>query len=100
MAKSEEEIRAEIKAYIDRNGGPYSSWYVGIAADARERLFNNHGVDEKNDFWIYQTCSSSDIARNVEAYFVNELSTDGGTGGGGDDTDKVYAYKKNSHTNP
>lgn len=100
MAKSEEEIRAEIKGHIDRKGGPYSSWYVGIAEDARDRLFDGHGVDDKNDLWIFDTASSADAARRIEDYFVNELGTDGGTGGGGKDTDKVYAYKKKSHTSP
>jgi len=31
---------------------------------------------------------------------VNTLGTDGGTGGGDDSTSSVYAYKKNSHTDP
>ena len=30
-----------------------SGWYVGIATNAKNRLFQNHKVDEKNGYWIY-----------------------------------------------
>ncbi len=89
-----------IKSYIDNVGGSYSEWYVGISKDARYRLFVEHSVDENSDNWIYRTAFNSEIARQVEKYFLDIIGTDGGTGGGDDSTNMVYAYKKNSHTNP
>jgi hypothetical protein len=89
---------AEIKKYIDDGGGRYREWYVGIAADARKRLFTDHGVREKGDMWIFRTFASADDARKVEDYFVNTLGTDGGPGGGDDDSKSVYAYHKEAHT--
>lgn len=83
--------------YILKNGGKYFEWYIGVAADPKERLFNNHSVNEKADCWIYCPCSSSIDARNVEAYFV-KLGTKGGTGGGDYSTIHVYAYKIAPHT--
>jgi hypothetical protein len=100
MAKGKQEIINDIKKHIQDGGGGYSAWYVGIASDARDRLFNNHGVSEKDDWWIYRQASSSQVAREIEVYFVNILGTDGGAGGGDETTDTVYAYKKSSHTNP
>ena len=97
---SEAEIKAEIKEYMDKWGGSYASWYAGIAADPRVRLFNDHGVHEKGDAWIHRPCGSADIARSAEDYLINTLGCAGGGGGGDENTKQVYAYKKSSHTNP
>ncbi len=96
--KTETDIRTTIKEYIDGWGGQYSSWYVGIAANPRDRLFSDHGVNEEGA-WIFDSCASSAAARHVEEYFIN-LGCDGGTGGGDESTKAVYAYMKQSHTNP
>jgi len=100
MAKTKSEIKQEIKDYIDQNGGSYKSWYVGIAKDPKDRLFNEHSVRKDEDCWIFRTAVDSDTARDIEKYFVNDLGMDGGTGGGDEDAKSDYAYKKNSHTNP
>ena len=100
MVKSEEEIKSEIKNHIDKNGGPYSSQYVGISENPENRLFTVHNVDRNYDIWIYRETSSSNVARRIEDYFINVIGTDGGPGGGDEDAKYVYAYKKNSHTNP
>ena len=100
MSKSKQEIIDEIRTHIQRCAGNYSAWYVGISKDAKDRLFNAHNIREKKDAWIFRTAISSQIAREVEEYFVNTLGTDGGTGGGDNTSDMVYAYKKAAHTNP
>jgi hypothetical protein len=100
MAQSKQEIINDIKNHIGQDGGAYRAWYVGIARDARDRLFNGHGVHQRADAWIYRQASSSDAARDVEDYLVNTLGTDGGPGGGDSSTDMVYAYKKSPRTNP
>ena len=99
MAKSKQEIISKIDGHIKSRGGPYSSWYVGITEDAKRRVFQEHGVDKDKDFYIWLTASSSAIARDVESHFLDE-GCDGGTGGGDDDADIVYAYKKSSRTDP
>jgi hypothetical protein len=100
MAKSEETIKSDIKAYIEKGRGAYADWYVGISKDPRGRLFNGHGVHEKGDLWIYSQAETAAAAQSVESYFVNTLGTDGGTGGGDKESEYVYAYKKNAHTDP
>lgn len=100
MAKSKQEIINDINAYMQKGGGEYRSWYVGVSKDARDRLFNGHQVKENGDWWIYSQASSSQVAREVEDYYVNRLRTDGGPGGGDNTADYVYAYKKAAHTNP
>ncbi len=102
MASKNQAIIA-IQKYMGQVGGAYSNWYVGIASDARHRLFRDHNVRESGDRWRLKQCPSSAVAREVEVHFVNTLGTDGGTGGtGGGDAapDKVYAYLKTSLTNP
>jgi hypothetical protein len=100
MAKSKQEIISDINAHIQKCGGSYRAWYVGVSKDARDRLFNGHRVRENGDSWIYRQATSSQAARDVEDYFVNTLGTDGGLGGGDYTADVVYAYKKAAHTKP
>lgn len=98
MAKSKEAITREIREYIDQAGGEYSSWYVGIAADPEKRLYEDHNVDE-NGLWIWREAENSNIAREIEEYFIETLGTDGSTGGGDYTTKFVYTYKKTTYTN-
>jgi hypothetical protein len=100
MAYTEEQIKTDIKAYMVKHGGSHGDWYVGVSKDPRGRVFNEHGVLEKGNWWIYRQAYSSSTARNIEDYFVNTLGTDGGVGGGDKDADYVYAYKKSANTNP
>lgn len=98
MADSEEKIRDDIRNYIGGSG--YSSWYVGISEDPRNRLFNQHMVDEESDRWIFRWATSADVARRIERYFIDILGTDGASGGGDVDTRAVYGYKKKPYTDP
>jgi hypothetical protein len=98
--QTQTDIVSDILSHMAKCGGPYRTWYVGISSDPRKRLFQEHGVNEKMDSWIIRTATSSTIARAIESYFVNEIGTDGGTGGGDYSSCSVYAYKKNAHTQP
>ncbi len=91
-ATAEQEAIAEIAAYIRRNGGGYSAWYVGIAANPRDRLFVDHSVTEKGGWWIHCDCGNDAAARRVENAFLN-AGCQGGAGGGDRDTRFVYAYR-------
>ncbi len=93
------QIIREIDDHIRKCGGGYSLWYVGIASDPKDRLFNDHNVDEKNDAWIHRDCGSESAARRVEKHFLTK-GCDGGAGGGDYSTKYAYAYKKKSHTRP
>jgi hypothetical protein len=88
---------ADIKTYISKVGGFYSSWYAGIASDPRDRLFNGHAVKEKGDLWIFRTCDSHTDARSVEDALFR-FGAKGGPGGGDSATKAVYAYKIGTHT--
>lgn len=97
MAKSKKEIIEEIESHITECGGRFSGWYVGIAAKPKERLFDDHSVDEERDAWIYRTASSDSIARDIEKHFLDKGAR-GGTGGGDEDSKSVYAYRISSRT--
>ena len=100
MANTKDQIIAAFQAHITKGGGGHSKWYVGITKDVESRLFNHHGVKRNGDWWIYDQAYTSDSARAVEDYFVNMCGTDGGLGGGDEDSTFVYAYKKAAHTVP
>jgi len=93
------QVVTEIDAYIRQGGGGYSAWYVGIASEPRQRLFDDHNVDKDRDAWIYRDCGSQVVARQVEVYFL-QRGCQGGGGGGDSSTHYAYAYKMNAHTNP
>ncbi|MFQ5714946.1 MAG: hypothetical protein ACE5GU_13020 [Candidatus Scalinduaceae bacterium] len=95
--KTVAQIIQEINDHIRKSGGGYSRWYVGIASDPRDRLFNDHNVNKDNDAWIIRDCGSETAARKVEKYFLDR-GYDGGAGGGDSSTRYAYAYKKNTHT--
>jgi len=93
-----EAIIEKIETYLVNNGVKfYSDCYVGIAEDARERLFSDHKVLEKGDIWIYEPAESDDEARNIEKYFLDK-GMKGDTGGGSNKSTYVYSYKINEHT--
>lgn len=78
-------------AYMNKFTNPKSAWYAGIAADSKDRLFNGHGVDEKNGQWAYDTCATSADARAVEDALL-KLGCKGGGGGGDNTTRSCYVY--------
>lgn len=89
MAKTPGVIVTEIKAHA---GSSYSTWYAGIAADARDRMFVAHKVDEQNGGWIIRTAGTNADARTAETA-LHTAGFEGGRGGGDSATKQVYAYK-------
>lgn len=94
-----QQIVNDITNYVFKIGGLYKEWYIGITSDGRQRLFNDHQVNENTDNWIFAPADTNEIARYTETYFLNQ-GYDGGTGGGDTSSKIVYAYKKNGRTNP
>lgn len=97
MASDKQTTISDIKSYVANNGGYYSEWYIGIAADPRQRLFDDHAVNEKGSAWIYRGCVNSAVAREAEDYFFG-LGMKGGPGGGDYSSKSVYAYRITSST--
>ena len=100
MAKNKQQIIDEITAHIEKRGGAYPDWYVGIGTEARDLLFSDHKVQKKGDRWIHRRATSAKEACEVKDYFVSTLAADGPRGKADADADAVYAYKKTSHTEP
>ncbi len=95
-----QQVIAHIDGYMKKFPNTRNpQWYVGIASDARQRLFNDHQVSEQHDTWAYIPADTSGIARSVETTYHN-AGCDGGPGGGDSATTIVYAYLKSSRTNP
>jgi len=92
-----QQIIADINAHMQQSGIPNNRWYIGIAANARNRLFVDHGVNEQGGWWILRQADSSAIARQVEKAYL-DAGCQGGGGGGDDTTVWVYAYVITSDT--
>lgn len=91
MSASKEEIFTSINAYFKT--GQRRDWYVGIAADPKQRLFKDHNVTEGSGSYIALEASSTAEAREIEQTYL-DAGFDGGAGGGDNNTNWVYAYLK------
>lgn len=98
MPQNKTDIIREIDGYIQKENSSYSNWYVGIAKDPRDRLFNDHNVSEHAGWWIYCEAYSDTSAREVESFFLDHKGTQGGPGGGDQNSRFVYAYRITSTT--
>lgn len=95
-----EEIIQSINNHLKQSSKPfYSDFYVGITEDVKKRLFSEHQVNEKIDWWIYCYADTEEIAREVEKFYI-EKGMDGGKGGGkgNGETKYIYCYEINEHT--
>ena len=75
-------------------------FYVGITNDVDRRLFEEHLLDEETDSFRVEQFNTVEDAREVEAFFLNEMGLDGGAGGGEDDSVFVYIYLKSEDSDP
>jgi hypothetical protein len=92
-----QQIIIDINAHMKQSGVRNSGWYVGIARDPRDRMFNAHNVPEKNHWWIIRNADTHLIAREVESAY-HDAGCMGGPGGGDEATRSVYAYVITSAT--
>lgn len=77
----------------------YKDFYIGITENIDNRLFGDHRVNRSADWWIYRIADTEEIAREVEAYYL-EKGMDGNKGGGKGkgQTRIVYCYEISNHT--
>jgi hypothetical protein len=100
MIKSKEQVIEAIWTHMQKRGGEYGDWFVGIGAKPRDCLFQEHHVRRNGAHWILRRTDSSRTAHDVLDYFVNILATDYGDGTGDGAAGAVYAYRKSDHTRP
>lgn len=85
-------LEQEIDDVIHKGGGSYSTWYIGVAANPRERLFAGHNVDEQGGGWLYREAGSESSARDMETVFLKK-GCKGGPLGEDFRPHYIYAYK-------
>ena len=99
--KSVQQIKFEIMAHIREFGANFSDWYVGIADNPKETLFEKHKIDPEQDIWMYKQALSFAACKTVQRYFLDTLKTDGEPAcEATESTDCVYLYKKSPRTVP
>ena len=101
MIYSVQQIKFEILAYMKEFGGDFNDWYVGIAADPKDIMFQTHKVHKEDDIWLHKQALTFTACKTIQKYFLEILKTDGEAVLEGDeDTDCIYLYKKSSRTIP
>lgn len=96
MAMSKDDIKRDIENHINKHGGIFSDWYVGITDDPERRL-EEHKVKARNKS-IDREATSDTAAREVEDYFHDKKGCQGDGGGGDENSVHVYAYETDSQT--
>jgi predicted GIY-YIG superfamily endonuclease len=84
---TESEIKTAIQGVVGSN---YSSWYIGITANPKQRREQHEADGKDTKYWREWKADSETAARNIEAYFL-EKGMKGGEGGG-DKPTYVYIY--------
>jgi len=94
---AEQKLTHTIALHMSQYGGNFQEWCVGVSADPKATLFNDHGVIEAEDPWISRQCINNAAALTIGRYFVKK-----GCKGGRFDEDKsalyLYAYMIKPHT--
>lgn len=83
---SEESIKRAIARIA---GGDYSKWTIGVTDDPARRR-SQHGNPK---IWRDWNANTENVARRIEAYFINNKGMKGGGGGPGG-ANYVYIFTK------
>jgi len=98
---SVQQIKFEVLAYIKEFGAQFGEWYVGIADDPKQALFEDHRVDPENGIWLYRQAVSFAACLTIQRYFTETLGTDGiPPETGTEQTDCIYLFRKSETTVP
>jgi hypothetical protein len=99
MVFSVQQVKYEFLAYIKEFDPTFSNWYVGLADQPRQALFERHGVRDAEDPWLYKQRLTNRAARTVQQYFIEHRETAGAPSmEQSEDVDCVYLYKVAAHT--
>ena len=85
-----DEIITRILAFVNKYGGMYSDYYVGITNNVDERL-KQHGASHK--LRVYDDLVSRINAKDTEQHLLSHYGFKGDTGGGDSDSTFLYCFK-------
>ena len=98
MSKTTSVIVDEIIDYIITcPGKSFSNYYAGITKNPKDRLFNDHNVDEESGCWLYRKAINITHARDAEKILLDK-GMKGGDGGGDNSSVYVYCYMITNQT--
>jgi hypothetical protein len=97
---NEQNIAAEIVAYIKSCRCSPDSWYAGVTSDPFRSLQYEHNISFKNTLCVCREISSVNTACDVVSILINQYGLNGKTNVDGDEHSiYVYAFhKRNSST--
>jgi hypothetical protein len=99
MVFSVQQVKYEFLAYIKEFDPTFSNWYVGVADQPRQALFEHHGVRDAEDPWLYKQLLTNRAARPVQPYGSAHRKTAGASPvEQSENVDCVYLYKVAAHT--
>ena len=92
MPNSKQEIIDEFKNFIQRKGGNYSDWYIGLGREPEDLFFHVQNLDDR--CWIYKCIYDPQVARQILDYFINTLGTKETVSSADATADIIYVYKR------
>lgn len=90
MPSTKHEIIDDINNHIQRHGGKYSDWCVGVTTILNEWLYLRKA--EQNNLILKRACTAY-VAAQVQEYFVKTFGVSCGIVIDDDSANVVYAYK-------
>ena len=71
--KNFQTIINEIDKHLETSGKRYfNEFFIGISKDAASDLFNKHYVKQDENWWIYRTAETHEIAQEIKEYYAEK----------------------------
>ena len=94
-----DDIVQHLRGFIEEHVCAPHEWYVGLATDAEENLFQYHKVDRQRDSWIYRMAENPEVAWSVQHYLL-KLGCHGETRPKESAATMIYVYLKSDRNTP
>lgn len=89
---SQQEAVQAVVDHVDRCGGDYTDWYVGVASEPERTLFEYHLVEPRGQYMYCRLASFAD-AQEAAKRCQMQLGTKTGMSFGLRDAIFLYAYR-------
>ena len=100
LSKFEQPIVNDIVDIVNKAGGHFDLFYVGITRDPSRSLFIKHKVSEINGIYNYYRIPNYEVAYRIKEYCIRTLGMDGLMGVDGFESTHVYIFMKTPDTSP
>ena len=100
FGKFEQPIINDIIDVVNKAGGQFDLFYIGISADPYKSLFIKHKVSETKGIFNIYRIPNYEVAYRIKEHCIRSLGMDGLLGINGFESTHVYIFMKTPETRP